>query len=148
MKRWNFEKMTTWHFWKWVWGCFSKQFEKGSTFSNYFEKKGPFSNWVWKKKPTRGPGPGWTGARAQDPGPNRVGYFFKLSLKMDPFFKIVWKSTPFLKLFWKTPPDRFSKMSRSHFFKASLFHKGCKSIVKGYAMLSGCCELVSSPSTE
>ena len=24
MKRWNFEKMVPWQFWKWVWGCFSK----------------------------------------------------------------------------------------------------------------------------
>ena len=61
----------------------------------------------------------------------KTGTIFKLGLKMDPFFKIVWKSTPFFKLFWKTSPDPFSKMSWSHFFKVSPFHKGCKSLPHG-----------------
>ena len=42
---------------------------------------------VFEKIPHPGPGPGWTGARAQDQGPNRARYFFENSLKMDLFFQ-------------------------------------------------------------
>ena len=67
---------------------FQKSLKKGILFQTIL-KKGSIFKLFLKNYPTRGPGPGWTGARAQDPGPNRVGYFFKLSLKMDPCFKIV-----------------------------------------------------------
>ena len=61
---------------------FQTSLKKGGLVSNYFGKGSIFKLFL-KKYPTWGPGPGWTGARAQDPGPNRVWYFFKLSLKMD-----------------------------------------------------------------
>ena len=97
IKRWNFENMARWQFWKPACAPFSTK--KKGPFSNYFEKKGPFSNWVWKNTPGQGPGgPG------QGPGPRpQWGIFFKLSLKMNPFFKIFWKRTPFFIFFWKEP---------------------------------------------
>ena len=39
IKRWNFEKMDPWHFWKTAWGPFSKKFENRDNFWNYFEKR-------------------------------------------------------------------------------------------------------------
>ena len=38
MKRWNFEKMTPWLFWKWIWGCFSKSLKKGLLFQTILKK--------------------------------------------------------------------------------------------------------------
>ena len=106
---------------------FKKSLKKGVLFQTIL-KKGPIFKLSLKKYPTR-LGPGSWALAPVHPGPGpRVGYFFKNSLKMHHFLKIVWKTTPFFKLFRKTPPDPFSKMSRSHFFKVSPFHKGCKSI--------------------
>ena len=64
IKRWNFEKKAWCHFWKWVWGCLSKKFEKGSTGSNYFEKIILFQTVFQKNTPPGGQGPG-----GQGPGP-------------------------------------------------------------------------------
>ena len=90
-----------------------------------FLKTGSTFNLSLKKYPRPGPGRSGPGPGTQAP----MGYFFKLSLKMDPVFKIVWKRTPFFKLFWKWALDRFSKLSWMHFFKVSPFDKGCKSLL-------------------
>ena len=112
LKRWNFEKMAPWQFWKSAWGFFSNKFEKQLSFFKIFWKKGPFSNWVWKNTPGQGPGgPG------QGPGPRPQWGILSNS---------VWKSTFFFKFCWKWTPGLFSKMSPSHFFKVSPFHRGRK----------------------
>ena len=75
-------------------GLFQKSLKRGVRFQTIL-KKGSIFKLSLKKYPTRGPGPGWTGARAQDPGPNQVGYLFKNSLRMDHFLNSLKTYPPF-----------------------------------------------------
>ena len=129
---WNFENMAGWQFWKWVWGCVSKKFEKGSTCSNNFENKVHFQT-EFEKYPTQSAPGSWALAPVHlGPGP-RVGYFFKISLKMDPVFKIVWKIQPFSNFFEKHPQTHFQNCHPAMFSKFHLLIRDADYYLSGHS---------------